>query len=588
MSLSDRDTLGREPLTIVEIDQDSCALRYGTTNAAGTCPAVLGTDSVQKCYNTIATCPVEDSFSLTTLTLRFCTPMENTGLPKDTIVIPSLVSVDTVPTQINIAGSEEDSGPLGKRAKITATFRDHPYHDRLVDPYWDERSFDPDARGTFWSKWLARNPYHQGRALRVREGYVGQTLAEMRVRHYIIERIDGPSQGEVKIIAQDPLKLLDAARAKAPMPSEGVLDADIDEVAGSLLLAPSGSPGGVGDTYPASGIARIGSELVSYTRSNDTVTLTARGLRGTAASDHDAGDLFQDVLVIASEPVHELLRDLLVDYAGLDESTIPIADWEAESTLWLAGFNLSAWITEPTGVAEFVAEILQQASCFIWWEEEDQEVKFRAVRPFYPLVDAIPVQVSDDANIVSDSVSIEPKPDERISQIWIYYDQINPTGSVSDSANFARRRVLVDEDAESALQYNESRVKEIFARFMDAANDASTLVVATRILERYRDTPRVIRFSTDAKDSTIRTGGVIEFSHHGLVDEFGEALPTLLQITSGEEIEPGHRMEYEARPYLSSRPPSAMAPPSTKGPPSPFRQKPRSSIWQRTLKVKQS
>lgn len=542
--MTSRDTIGREPITIIELDQDSCALVYGVAP----CQAVLGVTGLIKCHNTILTCQDDDNFDLETLTLRFSTPMEANDLGDDVTVIPSLISVDTVPTVINIGGADKDSSPLGQRAKITASLRDHPYHDRLVDKYWDERDYDPASQGTFWSKWLARNPYHLGRPLRVRQGYVGQALADMDVRHYIIERIDGPSKGVVEIIAQDPLKLLDGTRRQAPTPNTGMLAGDIDEDDLAFTL----SPAGIGNSqYPTSGIARIGSELVSYNRSADAVTLTSRGRRFTAATTHSAGDVFQDVLEIVSRRVDVLLADLLINYAGIDAAFIPTAEWAAEADLWLNGFDMSTWITEPTGLADLVAEILQQGCCFIWWDEQDQEVKFRAVRSFFSVTDSAPIAISDDANIVADSVDIVFKPDERISQVLIHYAQIDPTKGVDDPANYDRTRLLTDTDAESSLRYNERRVKEIFARFLDDANDAATSVLASRILERHVDTPKVIKFATDAKDTAIRTGGVVSMIHHGLVDVTGENHATLLQITSSEEDDPGHRITFEARPFLS-------------------------------------
>lgn len=542
--MTSRDIIGREPITLVEIDQDFCALTYGVAP----CQAVLGVTGDQKCFNTLASCQDEDNFDPESLTLRFCVAMENTGLPKTLTVIPSLLSVTTVPTQINIAGSDRDASPLGQRAKITATFVDHPYHDRLVDPYWDGRDYNAMERGSFWSKWIARNPYHQGRAMRVLEGYVGQTLDQMRVRHYVIERIDGPTDGKIKIVAKDPLKLLDNTRVRAPTPNLGVLDAPITDSDMALTL----SPAGIGNSqYPASGIARIGGELVSYTRLADAVTLTARGLRGAVAATHAAGDVFQEVLVISSQRVDSVLEDLMVDYGGIDPDFIPTADWDAEADLWCNGFNLSTWITEPTGVEALVAEILLQTGVFIWWDDEDQEIKFRATRPFYPLTDEPAINVNQSAHIVADSVTIEFKPDERITQIWIYYEQINPTAGSDDPANFARRRVLVDDEAESAVQYNDSRIKTVFARFFDDSNDAATSVVATRILERYRETPRLIKFATDAKDNNIRAGKVVSLTHRALVDVTGAMAPTLVQITSREEVEVGHRFNFESRPYIS-------------------------------------
>lgn len=543
--MTSRDTIGRQPLTIIEIDQDFCTLTYGVAP----CTAALGVTGDFKCYNTLKSCQDTDNFTLGTLTLRFGVAMEDNGLGKTVNIIPSLVDVDTLPTEINVGGSNEDSGALGRRATITATFNDHPYHDRLVDKYTADRDFDPMTRGTFWAKWLARNPYHQGRSLRVLEGYVGQTLGEMTVRHYVIERIEGPDNGVVKVIAQDPLKLLNDSRATVPAASRGVLNANIDEDDTAITLTPVG----VGPEYNNIGYARIGSEIVSYnfSGSSDNAVLTGRGLFNTVAEAHNDGDVFQVCYVIDGVRVDLVLQELIVDCAGIDPSFIDAPAWAAETVLWLSGFDLQAVISEPTGVAALVSEIVQQASCFIWWDERNQEIEFRAVRPYYPLIDELPISVTEEANIVADSVTIEPKPDERISQVMIYYNQINPTAGRDDPGNYARLRVLIDQDAEEPLLYGSKRIKTIFARFLGDAGDAPAVVAGTRILERTRETPIVVGFSADAKDDEIRTGRVVRFTHSAIQDLQGAPQPTLLQIMSSREAEQGHRLEFSGRPYLS-------------------------------------
>lgn len=555
--MTGRDQLGREPVTVVEVDQDQCPLLYGATNVAGTCPAVLGVDSASKCYNTLATCPVQDSFIQSVLTLRFCTPVQDTGLGKGITVIPSVTDVVSVPTEINVGGSDRSMGRLGRRAVVTTRLRDHPYHDGLVDKYAAERDFDPMVRGTFWSKWLARNPYHLGRAIRIKEGYVGQALSEFRVRHYVIERIEGPTRGEVKIVAKDILKLLDDVRSQSPRPSTGVIAESILEGSTSMVVVPRGEDEWPDDEtldgeYSTSGILRIGGELVSFTRvaGSNTFTLTARGLRGTSPSDHDEGETVQVVYVADAVRIDELIQDLMVNYGRVPAELLDSAGWASETTLWLTGFNLSVWITQPTGVAQLISELVEQGSCYVWWDDLLQKVKFSAVRPLFPAFDGLPQQIDDEGHIVADSVSIEYKQEERISQVWIYYDQINPTAGENDPANYRRLRVLTDPAAESALQYGDSRIKTIFARFMGVGTDAATLITATRILERYRDAPVVVTWSMDYKDTDLRPGGVLQMLHRDLVDSFGERAPTLLQITSVAEAEIGHRIELKARAYL--------------------------------------
>src|SRR5690606_33766752 len=161
-------------------------------------------------------------------TLRFCKPQQ--ALP-DYPVIPLLRDAKTAPTEINPGGGGRDSGAMGKRARVTVTFDDAPHSDIGVDPYVSEREYVAMERGTFWSKWLARNPYYNGRVLRVREGYVGQPLAEMVTRTYIIDKIDGPDpKGRVKVTALDILALADNDKAQAPRASTGELVAEIPAI----------------------------------------------------------------------------------------------------------------------------------------------------------------------------------------------------------------------------------------------------------------------------------------------------------------------------------------------------------------------
>src|SRR5690606_39512397 len=107
----------------------------------------------------------------------------------------------------------------------------------VFGPYEGERPYDQMKRGTFWTKWLARNPYYQNRPIRVLHGYEGQPLSEYRTRHYFIERIQGPdATGRVTITAKDVLKLADDERAQAPQPMHLVLQADVDDETTTFMV----------------------------------------------------------------------------------------------------------------------------------------------------------------------------------------------------------------------------------------------------------------------------------------------------------------------------------------------------------------
>ena len=179
----DETTIGREPLTIVEIDQDFCSLTYGSSP----CQAAINTTGATECFNTFKTCQDTANYDKTIKTIRFVKP--NTGFPKGEFYIPSLVSTTNNPTELSIGSSDPDSRALGRGASVKIVLKDHPYNDKIVDPYRANRSYDPFTQSTFWAKWLSRNPYYQNRPLRILDGYVGQDTADMRTRNYFIQKI---------------------------------------------------------------------------------------------------------------------------------------------------------------------------------------------------------------------------------------------------------------------------------------------------------------------------------------------------------------------------------------------------------------
>ena len=536
----DETTIGREALTLVEIDQDFCSLTYGNSP----CQAALNGTGATECFNTFQTCQDQANYNKTTKTLKFTKP--NTGFPKGEYYIPSLVSVGSNPTEISIGSSDVDSRPLGRGSSVKIVFKDHPYTDKIVDPYRLTRNYDPFSQSTFWAKWLSRNPFYQNRALRVLDGYVGQDVADMRTRNYLIQKIDGPdSNGKVTITAQDALKLADDKRAQCPLPSTGKLAGTLAIGATAVTLTPTG----VGNAeYPASGTARIGSELVTYTRSADAVTLTARGLRGTTDEAHSASETLQQVKTFVNTRVDLVIKELLEDFANIDPALIPATDWATEASTYLAGFTLNTWITAPTGVSKLLSEIVNLCTCYIWWDEVDQEIKFRAIRPAVP-DETIVKEVNSTQNIVANSLKIERKAEERLSQLWINYDQFDPTESLTRTSNYRRLDITIDTAAETSNEYDEKRVKELFSRWFDSSNAGAASTASTRLLDRYRDDPIYYTFSMDAKDRSILAADVIQFTHPSMVDFTGAPRVDTLQVVKVTEVDPGHRYEYKAQAY---------------------------------------
>ena len=254
--------MGRQPFQYVEIDLDYCA------NTAGVAPCTASQTGDAKCFNTYATCNDTANFNLTTKTYRFCSP--NGGkVPRGLDAIPCLRSISITPAEIT-AGKG-----LGLRAACAITMQDFPHSDIRIDPYVIERTYIPINRGTYFGKLKARNPFYNGRIMRVYSGYLEQdgsfNAANFEVRTYVIEQWDGiDTNGITKITAKDILKLASDDRAVAPKASIGKITLDMTTSTTSVNLTPTG----IGSDYGSSGYVRIGSEVMAFTRSGDTLTLT--------------------------------------------------------------------------------------------------------------------------------------------------------------------------------------------------------------------------------------------------------------------------------------------------------------------------
>jgi hypothetical protein len=536
----DENTLGREPITIVEIDIDFCTLTYGTSP----CTASVGTTGDFKCYNTLTTCQDTENYDKGSLTLRFCTQSRYFPSPsEDELYIPIVEGVSSNPTEINISNGSNDLQPLGKRASVSIRMRDIPYNDARVDKYISDRGFDPIDKSTFWAKFLARNQYYQNRALRVRDGYIGETVSSMRTRNYVIDKINGPdSSGRVTIVAKDILKLAEDKRAQAPAASTGVLDAAITDSATSATLSPSG----VGaDEYPSSGKVRINNEVMSFTRSSDTLTLT-RAQNNTEGAAHDEGDTVQLCLEYDDDRVDIIMEDLLTTYAGVDASYIDTTDWADEASTWLSGASFDTVITEPTGVTTLLGELSEQGGCFIWWDDVNQEIRFKAVRPVNQ--DTV-TDITEDSNIIAESFKVTQKPDERLSQVWLYYSMVDYTESLSEASNFNVLLANVDLDKEGTDQYGEKRVAVIYSRWLTSANSAEALNVTSRKLASYSDNPKYYQFDVDAKDRALEVGDVARLTHRSIVDAQGDKTTQLVQVISREEVDAGHRIRYKTQVF---------------------------------------
>lgn len=549
----------REPIVWVEIDVDQCNLVYGQ----GACTAVLGDTGQRKCFNTFATCQDRPNYDLGSLTYSFYLPQSR--LPKQPGVFPCLESVSDSFGEVNIAGTNPDVQGLGRREKIRFSCKDFAYNDSYTDKYAFERvsgaaqadgvGYNPADRGTFFGKLRARWPYYAGRACRVNEAFFDDgVLSEVVTRHYILTDMEFDIQGErATFEAKDILWRADDKNSVCPAANNGELLADFSDTATEFTLTPSG----IGNLeYAASGRVIIGSEIMSFTRSGDVMTITGRGLNNTEVSSHSEGDSVQQTFFVDNQRVDTVLRDILRDFAGVEDAFIPFTDWQAEASRWAGSMFLNAEITKPTGVRTLLSEIVQ-LGVSIWWNRQAQTIGFRVNRP--PDEDTV-FEFTDQANIRE--IEIDDRDEKRLTQIAIYSDLRNPTLSPTSGDSYNRLRQLVDVDAQSANEFNDSKIRQIYIRWLGAGNDSLIRVLGKRLLNRFRWSPAFYRFRV-TYDPNIELTDVIRVNSRVHQDDTGAIEERLMQAVSIRYNKPKHEMDVTAQVYQFDQKYALIAPNNT-------------------------
>ena len=464
-------------------------------------------------------------------TTRVCTP--RAPHPQNlNNVAPCVRDVSIAPATINAKGG------IGARASASVSMDDFPGSDRYdIDPYLSDRTYDPFEVGLHWTKWRARNANYENNPARIESGYLVDGIYDpenFETRHYIIASMTA-SGGKASFKFKDPLQLVSNKESLAPAPSTGVLNADITAGATSLTLTPSG----VGnDEYPASNFyVKIESEvLLCSSRTGDTLTVS-RGEENTTAVAHSADDTVQLCLEYTGQTVDQVQFDLLTTYAKIPPYYIPRGSWEATIDTY-TNTTPDRIITDPTPVQKLVSEVCEEWPHKLHWNDRGRQIDLDVI--WEPPTTANVLDGEEDIM----ELSVMDKTDMQVSTVFIFYGQVDPTKKVDEKDNYAVTYVRANADA--IARYNSNNTKTIFAPWISASNGATARRVAQLYGRRFGITPREVRFLLEDKNSEVWLGENRFINHRDIVDQNGNPVDTLFEITSAAE---GNAFQYVGLEY---------------------------------------
>lgn len=540
--------IGRKPITIVELEQPRCTLRFGV----GACTAT-GTP----CYNTPGTCgDLANRNADGSIRWRFMDDRPGVRDYSDfsdpdniaTNAFPCGVTVSTSESQINTGAILEGRSPLGVTGKVTIGMQDFAWNDAVGDFSLSSRSGVVTGRpypkrGPFWALWAARNELFNDMYLRIYDGYEEEALADMRQRLFVLDNMSGPSSdGAVSLTGLDPLRKLDDA--EFPRTSDLDLYGNINETTTTIQVF--GTEADVSDTFGNTAPTHylsIGTELISYTGYTDegdgvfTLTGVLRAALGSEAASHSDKDKVQRAGRYEDMQFWLVQNDLFTNHSTIPADFIPLADWNTEGDTYLPTYRATRTVIAPTKVSTLAGQLTQQGLFYIWWEAYAQEIKMLAVRA----PDAAPVLLTDEKNLIR-GTQLTREPSSRLTQVVVYYNQIDPFSSDSDPVNYRNRFTSINGD-----NLGEQNVREIYAPWINSRTQAVQLAI--RLLLRYKNTPKFLSVTIDAKDREAVTGSVADVETAAIMTSEGNLDTTRWQVISSKEVKAGHTYYLSLQTY---------------------------------------
>jgi hypothetical protein len=513
----------RTPCIVVEVDLDYYDDDGDAVQAVN--------DDLTLCFRTPGTTEqAADDFTLTTKTRRWMT-LTQRAIP-ELGAIPCLKTAKLQPEEVRVGKG------LSYFGQVSIELQDFVDDDFREDPFYSHASraaIDHEA-GTYFGKLMARNPWWIGRKIRVIEGWATDGVwhsGDTIVHNFLIRDVQGPSGGTVKITAAGPLQLLNLNDAEAPRPSEGVLLADITNIATTATLADAV----IAADYPSSGLIRIGDEIMSYTRSGVTLTMV-RARQGTIADSHSAGDTVQWCLQYTDEPLMDIVLDLLTTYGGIDTTYLATDEWDSEQSVWLALYNLSGIVSQPTKILELVQSLLEASACLLWWDDTDGQLKARAVRPGVTNRGTW----NDRFHLLGPAV-VARDMTARVSRCDILIDLRSAERDPKDYASY-RIRVVGAEEGNGATENKTSQVHVIASRWLSANQVGLAERASSQITTQLRDGRQTLQVEVAAKDAIASIGDLLNVSTKDIVDRNGEPETIRCMVVKREAMAVGSKYRY--------------------------------------------
>ena len=539
----------RVPMQYVRLSLDFCDNAFGSNTFPSGCTADA---AGQPCFNTRETCQALQAYRLDSSGKRqyiFSQEMGDrlTGVEKH--AHSALISVSSAPTEI------VPTKGISLRSNVTIKLRDFMSTDTDTDDHAASRSYITTDQGSYFEKFLARNPHYVGRTVEVFDGYVaydGSIQAQDGKKKYIIDSMFLDND-VLTIKCKDPMTLADELKAKVPAPSPFTLKGSlahgtVNGVQLRINEASDATAPQVHAEYGLSGYVRIEKEILAYTRAeaDDHLDFHSSGRESWGSHElldgetYDAGEQVQKCVTFgeydgsgAAITINDVGYELLVNQAGVPAEACNNESggrysWVDEKTNWLSSFRVDAILSEPKEVNKQLSQLGSMVGVNFFYDDLSAQVVMRAETPEVDVTSI--VRVTDD-HIIEDSYKLIQADKDRISRVYYYYNMRDHTEDRDKPKNFRNLYVNIDSDSETDFEYGKESNKVIYGWGVKDASTATS--VSQRLLNRFKKTPITCTFKLDASYDQLSTGDHFYLSTRHITDIYGAPkIQTEMQVLS--------------------------------------------------------
>jgi len=545
----------RIPMQYVRLSLDFCDNTFGSNAFPSACTA---DSAAQPCFNTRETCQALNAYRINSSGKRqyYFTKEEGatlTGVQKYSH--PALISVSSAPTEI------VPTKGISLRSNVSIKLRDFVSTDTDADDHAASRSYITTDQGTYFQKFLARNPHYVGRTIEVFDGYVaydGSIQAQDGKKKYIIDSMF-LNNDVLTIKCKDPMTLADELKAKVPVPSNFSLGETLntsthnhinlkfDDVAVNGSVAADKAK--VTDYFGAdnaTGFVRINDEILAYrvdvSGNEAALDITARNEWGTEGNTeaYEAGDTVQKCLAFGqydgggtAATINDVAYELLVNEAGVpaeacNNTAGGIYSWFDEKTNWLSTFRIDTIFSEPKEINKQLSQLGGMVGVNFFYDDLSSQIVMRAETPE---VDATNIVRVTDDHIIEDSYKLIQSDKDRVSRVYYYYNERNSVEDRDKPKSFKNLYVNIDSDSETEFEYGKESNKVIYGWGIKDAGTATS--VSQRLLNRFKKTPITCTFKLDASYDQLSTGDHFYLSTRHITDIYGaQKIQTEMQVLS--------------------------------------------------------